>query len=123
MSKYFTPADFSDFERPEVSGSEPPKNHFEKPSKEKLQEIQDKIELEFKRCGMGQSRLNPNAIQVSTTIACNTFKTVLFNHFNETNIEQFVDSVKQDYGFLMAEWVAQLFEPYYPAIIKRVPRN
>ena len=116
-NKYFTPADFSDFEDLNVV-SIPEKVTFVTPTPEEIVSLRAQLEHEFKSCEAGLSKLCPRAVQASTTSGTKNLFSRMFDNFGEKSVLEFLEMTKQDYGLLVAEWAAtQVLGPYCPKAV------
>lgn len=123
-NKFFQPVDFSDFEPITEVIEKKRENYFVIPSIEVLEDIKKRLISEFERCEKGTSKLTRYAIQATTTNITKNTMELLFNDFTQKNLTNFIQTIKQDYGFLVAEWAAtELFSQIYPEILNEVNRN
>lgn len=113
-NKFFTPADFSDFEEMNVIHA-PEKDTAVVPTPEEANAIRAALDHEFKRCEEGLSNLCPRTVQASTTAGTKNLFSMMFNNFENKSVIEFLEMTKQDYGLLVAEWAAtKVLGPYCP---------
>jgi hypothetical protein len=116
-NRYFTPADFSDFEDMNVL-SIPEKSTDVMPTPEEMTSLRSRLEHEFKSCEAGLSKLCSHTVQASTTSGTKNLFSAMFNNFGSKSILEFLEMTKQDYGLLVAEWAAtQVLGPYCPKAV------
>ena len=111
-NRYFTPADFSDFEDLQVvQALEPHKNPV--PTAKEIENIKARLINEFQNCENGISKLCGHAVQASTTAGTKNLFSMMFDKFESSTILPFLEMTKQDYGLLVAEWAAlQVLGPF-----------
>lgn len=114
--KYFKPADFSDFECfNEVLEDKVGSTLALLPDKIQLTNIASRINKELQACETGTSKLTNRIVQVSSTAATKQLFSVLINDFNNNAIVNFLEAVKQDYGLIVATWMAnEVLGPFAP---------
>jgi hypothetical protein len=116
-NRFFTPADFSDFENMQTVDV-PEKDKDVVPTAEELGKVRARLDHEFRNCEAGLSKLCPRAVQASTTAGTKSLFSTMFDNFDSSTIIPFLEMVKQDYGLLVAEWAAtQVLGPFCPRAI------
>ena len=116
---YFSRADFSDFEK-ELNKEEVPvvvKSTFVPATPEGLRQIREKMEMEMRRAETGTSPFCPRAIQASTATPTKLMLDLMITDFSEKQVEIFVDVLKQDYGYQLANWAAEYLSQWHPGIV------
>jgi len=122
-NKFFSPADFSDFEDSVVVLEASPKDDnrelkLDRMPRKTLLELKARLYAEFQRSECGTSLLHGRAIQASTTNPCKTTAERFFSAPTEENLSVLIKMIRQDYGAAVSNWAArELFSAYCPEIL------
>jgi hypothetical protein len=117
VSKYFTPADYSDVES-EILKVEVPTREPQEVENIPLVDrvrIRDSIVHEFDACENGTSKISRRpAVQFKAASPARNVLTNVVTKPTVKDLNMLIFTTKEDYGYLVATWVCEKISPIYP---------